>query len=525
MDAENQSAPSTRLGHFRMRIDGDAIDTQHCFEIVNPANERVVATAAKGTVKDLDRAVAAARRSFDAGVWSRLPQSKRSVIMRRISERFNEELDEFVELETAANGATLRQATGFHLGYAAIHWDYFTDLAASYVFEQPGPTATWPTLAQAYLRREPLGVVGAIAPWNFPLLLSMWKFAPALAAGNSVVVKPDEHTPLTMIRFAELCEECGLPPGVLNVVTGPGETVGAALAAHAGVDKIGFTGSTAVGKQISRSAAESVKQVTLELGGKNPVVVLDDADLDVTVDGVLFGALLYSGQVCLSGSRVLVHETVHDEFVERLVARASQLVIGDPQDFDTDVGPVASAEQHARVLHYLATAIDEGARVELGGGVPGGPNFEKGWWIEPTIFSGVTPSMTIYREEVFGPVLSVTPFADDEEAIAMANDTEYGLTAAVWTTDKERALAVARRIRAGTVWINDHHMVSHRVPFGGYKQSGLGRELGPDALDAYTEFKHIHLDLSERLERRAWSALLSVPPTESADRPVQGRTK
>ncbi len=502
----------TRFGHFSMRIDGQPADSAGSFDIVNPATEEVVATVAKGTVEDLDRAVVAARRSFESGVWAGLPQAERAATMARIGARFDEELDEFVELEIAANGATVRQATGFHIGYAAIHWDYFTELARSYRFEQAGPRASWPTLAQAYLRREPIGVVGAITPWNFPLLLSMWKFAPALAAGNSVVVKPDEHTPLTMLRFAELCEECGLPPGVLNVVTGDGETVGAALAAHPGVDKIGFTGSTAVGKEISRSAADSVKKVTLELGGKNPVLVLDDADLDVAVDGVLFGAMLYSGQVCLSGSRVLVDESVHDEFVRRLVARAAQIIIGDPEDFDTDMGPVASAEQQQRVLGYLEIGRSEGATVALGGGVPTGPACERGWWVEPTIFTDVTPEMTIYREEIFGPVLTVTRFTTDDEAVAMANDTDYGLTAAVWTTDKERALTVSGAIRAGTVWINDHHMVNCHVPFGGYKQSGIGRELGPDALDEFTEFKHIHLDLSERIDRRAWSALLSVPP-------------
>ncbi len=507
------AAPTdTRLGHFPMWIDGAAVDTEERFEIVNPATEDVVATVAKGTVAHLDAAVTAARRSFEAGVWADLPPSERAETMRRIGERFDEEFDAFVELETAANGATVRQATGFHIGYAAIHWDYFTGLASSYRYDQAGPTASWPTLAQAYLRREPIGVVGAITPWNFPLLLSMWKFAPALAAGNSVVVKPDEHTPLTMLRFAELCEECGLPPGVLNVVTGEGESVGAALAAHPAIDKVGFTGSTAVGREVGKAAAQTVKRVTLELGGKNPVLVLDDADLDLTVDGVLFGALLYSGQVCLSGSRVLVDASIHDEFVRRLVRRAGDLVLGDPDDFDTDLGPVASEEQFARILRYIDLGAQEGATLALGGGIPRGVRFDRGWWIEPTIFTDVTPEMTVFREEIFGPVLTVTAFDEDDHAIEMANDTDYGLTASVWSTDVERAMAVSQQVRAGTVWINDHHMVNCHVPFGGMKQSGLGRELGPLSLDEYTELKHIHLDLSGRIERRAWSALLSVGP-------------
>ena len=510
--------PDTPLGHFLMRIDGVGVDTDARFDIASPSTEEIVATVARGGVEHLDAAVDAARRSFESGVWSQLPQADRAAIMRRIGERLNEDLDDFVEWEIAANGATVRQATGFHVGYAAIHWDYFAELAGSYTFEEAGPTAKWPTLAQSYLRREPIGVVGAITPWNFPLLLSMWKFGPALAAGNSVVVKPDEHTPLTMIRFAELAEECGLPPGVLNVVTGQGETVGAALAAHPEIDKIAFTGSTPVGRAIGRAAADTVKRVTLELGGKNPVLVLDDADLDVTVDGVLFGGLLYSGQICLSGSRLLVADAVHDAFVDRLVARARQIVLGDPEDFDTDMGPVLSGEQHARILGFIETGRRQGATIALGGGVPRGEGFERGWWVEPTIFTDVDPSMTIYREEIFGPVLTVTRFRDDDEAVAMANDSEYGLTAAVWTTDKERALDVSRRIQSGTVWINDHHMINYEVPFGGYKQSGNGRELGPSCLDAYTESKHIHLDLSEDIEKRAWSALLSQP-ADVADSP------
>jgi acyl-CoA reductase-like NAD-dependent aldehyde dehydrogenase len=368
-------------------------------------------------------------------------------------------------------------------------------------------------LAQSYVRREPIGVCAAITPWNFPLLLSMWKFAPALAAGNSVVVKPDEKTPLTMLRFAQIAEECGLPSGVLNVVTGEGETVGAHIASHRDVDKVAFTGSTAVGREIMRLGADTVKRVTLELGGKSPVVVLDDADIDIAVDGALFSCFLYSGQVCESGTRLLLPDSIHDEFVARLVARAKQITIGDPTDFDTDMGPVVSAEQRDRILRYIEVGKQEGATVAFGGGVPQGDGFEKGYWVEPTILVDVTNDMRIAQEEVFGPVLAVIRYADDDDAVRIANDTEYGLAAAVWSTDNERALDVARRIRAGTVWINDHHMISCEAPFGGYKQSGVGRELGPHALDAYTETKHIHLDLSGRLDRRAYAALLSEPAT------------
>lgn len=500
------------LGHFTQFIDGRCVDSNENYDIVDPSTGCVVATVAKGSIDDAESAVMAARRSYERGSWSQIPPSKRSEIMLRIGQAFNALTDEFVELEIRANGATVRQATGFHIGYCTFHWDYFANLAATYEFETAGATPKWPTLAQAYIRREPLGVVAAITPWNFPLLLSMWKFGPALAAGNSVVVKPDEHTPLTMIRFAELALECGLPPGVLNVVTGDGEMVGAHLAAHPDIDKIAFTGSTSVGKSIASAAVGNLKRLTLELGGKNPIVVLDDADLDLVVDGVLFGSMLYSGQVCLSGSRLIVPDSIHDELVERIVARAGQIVMGDPQDFDTDMGPVISAEQRDRILDYIEIGRGEGATLVCGGGVPEGTGFERGFWVLPTVFTDVTPSMRIAREEIFGPVLSVLRCRDDREAISIANDTDYGLTAAVWSSDIERAMDVARQIRAGTVWINDHHMLSCEVPFGGFKQSGIGRELGPTALDPYTELKHIHLDLSQRLERRAYSALLSTEP-------------
>jgi aldehyde dehydrogenase (NAD+) len=328
------------------------------------------------------------------------------------------------------------------------------------------------------------------------------------------VVKPDEKTPLTMLRFVRLAEECGLPPGVLNVVTGVGEEVGAHLAAHPDVDKIAFTGSTAVGREIMRLAAPTVKRVTLELGGKSPVVVLDDADIATAVDAALFGCFLYSGQICESGTRLLLPADLHDEFVDQMVDRAAQIKLGDPADFDTDLGPVVSREQQQRILDYIRIGQEEGAKVVFGGGVPEGEPFQRGFWVEPTILVDVRNDMRIAQEEIFGPVLSVIRYDDEDEAIAIANDTTYGLAAAVWSTDDERALAVAGRIRAGTVWINDHHNINCEVPFGGYKQSGLGRELGPSALDAYTEVKNVHLDLSRRLDRRIYDVLLSEPPAE-----------
>ena len=500
---------ATAVRNFPMRIDGKKVESDELLDIRDPATSEVVATAASGGANHIDAAVDAAKKSFASGSWSRISPEERAEVMHRIADVMGDRLDELVELEIMANGATVRQATGFHIGYAVSHLDYFADLAATYEFERVMPRASFPTLAQSVVRRDPIGVCGAIAPWNFPLLLAMWKFAPALAAGNSVVVKPDEKTPLTTLEFASIAEECGLPPGVLNVVPGPGADAGARLASHPDVGKIGFTGSTAVGREIMRVASGTVKNVTLELGGKSPVVVLDDADVETAVDGVLFGCMLYSGQVCASGTRLLLPEKLHDDFVDRLVERARTIVLGDTRDWDTDMGPVVSAEQHDRVLRYIDSGKTEGATVALGGGVPDGERFQRGYWVEPTIFTDVDNSMQIAREEIFGPVLSVLRYRSEAEALEIANDSEYGLASAVWSGDNERALELADKIEAGTVWINDHHQINCEVPFGGSKQSGVGRELGPDALDPYTEEKNVHLDLSGRRDRRAYDVLLS----------------
>ena len=389
-------------------------------------------------------------------------------------------------------------------------------MAATYSFEQAQPRVVYPTLAQNVIRKEPIGVCAGIAPWNFPLLLALWKLGPGLAAGNSFVMKPDEKTPLSLLAFAGSPRNPGLPPGVLNVIRGDGEEVGAALAAHPDVDKVAFTGSTAVGREIMRLASGTVKRVSLELGGKSPVVVLDDADLDTAVDAALFGCMLYSGQACESGTRLLLPDSLHDEFVARMIERARTITVGDTQDYDTDMGPLISREQHDRVTGYIELGLKEGATLALGGGVPPGPAFERGFWLEPTIFTDVTSEMRIAQEEIFGPVLCVLRYEDEDEALAIANDTIYGLAAAVWSTDKERALRVAERIRAGTVWINDAHMVNCALPFGGYKQSGVGRELGPHAIDEYVETKNVHLDLSERLDRRVYDIVLSTPPARQA---------
>jgi acyl-CoA reductase-like NAD-dependent aldehyde dehydrogenase len=352
-------------------------------------------------------------------------------------------------------------------------------------------------------------VCAAIVPWNFPLVLGLWKIGPALAAGTSIVVKPDEKTPLSLLRLAEVAFEEGVPAGVFSVVTGDGPEVGARLASHPDVDKVAFTGSTAVGREIMRLASGTVKKVSLELGGKGPVLLLDDADLDVAVDGILFGCMLYSGQMCESGTRLLVPCELHDEVVARLVERAGTIKLGDPLDYDTDMGPVVSARQQQRVLGMLERAREAGAVFAVGGGAAKVDGFEGGFWIQPTIVTNVTNDMEIAREEVFGPVLSVLTYDSVDEAVAIANDSHYGLSAGVWSGDWERAGDVAKKLRAGTVWINNWHQVDPALPFGGYKQSGLGREIGLDALNEYTEVKHVHLDLTQTKDRHIFDIVLS----------------
>lgn len=500
--------PAVAVPHYRMYIEGEWIDTGEHYKVINPANENLVATAAKGRVEHADRAVAAALAAHRRGEWRNTPPEDRAAIMTRIVEILNERMDDIVELHVAENGVTVRQAMAFHVGYAISNLQYFADLARTYVFETPGPMLGYPTMATGVIRREPIGVVAGIVPWNFPLLLAVWKIGPALAAGNCVVIKPDEKTPATLLELARAAHDAGLPRGVLNVVTGEGEEVGQRLSAHPDIRKIAFTGSTAVGRLIAQQAAANVKKVTLELGGKGPNIVLPDADLDTAVDGALFAFCLYQGQACESGTRLLLPDSLHDEFVSRMIERAKSIKMGDPADFDTDMGPIISAEQKARIESYLELAPKEGARVAFQGEVPDGP----GHWVPVTILTDVTNDMRVAREEIFGPVLCVLRYSTVEEAIQIANDTEYGLSAGVWSEDIGAAMEVASQLESGTVWINDWHMVNARYPFGGFKQSGIGRELGPRSIDEYTEEKFVHVDLSRTRGRRVYD--LVVPAQE-----------
>lgn len=492
--------------YYPLYIDGEWVDTSEKYEIRSPATEELVATVAKGDIHNVDRAVAAAKAAHEKGTWRRTPPEQRAALLLDVAARLGERVDELAALQTRENGATIRITGALHIALSIGQLQYVAEQAKTYEFESTGPEIG-PIPAVGLVRREPLGVVAAIVPWNIPLLVIIWKIAPALAAGNTVVLKPDEHAPLIALELAKVFEAAGLPPGVLNVVTGDGEPVGAHLSGHPDVRKVAFTGSTVVGKSILRQSADTVKRVTLELGGKGPNIILDGADIDTAVDGSLFAALANNGQACEAGTRLLVPSARHDEIVAKLVERAKTLTVGDPLDPATNVGPIISKTQQQRILDYFAIAETEGAKAVIGGGVPSGAQFEKGHWIEPTIFVGVTNDARIAREEVFGPVLVVLTYDSVDEAIKIANDTDYGLSAGVWG-DEAEALEVAKELDAGMVWVNDWHVIHPAYPFGGFKQSGLGREGGPDSLDEYTESKFISLNRSPGPEARAFAIVI-----------------
>jgi aldehyde dehydrogenase (NAD+) len=458
------------------------------FDVINPATEEVLASVAEGDAADIDQAVAAARTCFESAEWRGLSARKRGAMLFRCADILASRLPEMAELETRQNGKPLFEskidvsATVETLRYYAGWCDKFG-----------GETVPVDGNFLTYIRHEPIGVIGAIVPWNFPLNLAGWKFAPALAAGCTVVLKPASETPLTALLMAEIFAEASLPAGAFNVVPGHGSTAGSALVRHPGVDKISFTGSTGVGQRIMKEAADSVKRLTLELGGKSPNIIFDDADIAAAVRGAQTGIFYGKGEVCAAGSRLLVDRKVKDQVVEQLAARCKKLVPGDPFDKATRLGAIVSKQQQESVLKYIDIGQSEGGTLVAGG--KAATVNGKGYFVEATIFDGVTPDMTIAREEIFGPVLAVLGFDDEEEAIALANQSMYGLAAGVWSRDIGRAHRVAHAIRAGTVWVNTYNMYDPAAPFGGFKQSGFGRDLGRTALEGYTETKSVWVAL------------------------------
>jgi len=477
------------MQHYQMYIDGSFTDSSAgaTFETENPFTGKVWATVARGNADDVDRAVQAAHRAFTSGEWRTMTASRRGELLRRLGDLITGHSAALAETEVRDNGKLFAEMSA-QTAYMAQWYHYFGGLADK-IEGSVIPTDKAETFN--YTRYEPLGVVAAIVPWNSPLLLTTWKLAPALAAGNTVVIKPSEYTSASVLEFMKLIEQAGFPPGVVNVVTGFGPEVGAPLIEHPLVAKIAFTGSDATGQRVYESAARGLKRVSLELGGKSPNIVFEDAEIENAIKGVISGIFAATGQTCIAGSRLLVQRSIHKEFLDRLVAFAKTAQMGNPMNRETQIGPVTNRPQFDKILKYIDIAKAEGAVPVLGGAVATRPECGEGWFVEPTIFDDVHNGMRIAQEEVFGPVLAVIPFGDDEEAIAIANDVAYGLAAGVWTQNMRRALMMAERLQAGTVWINTYRAVSYLSPFGGYKRSGLGRESGHEAIKEYLQVKSV----------------------------------
>jgi betaine-aldehyde dehydrogenase len=458
-------------------------------ELVDPATGRVTATVTEGSAVDAEAAIAAARKAFDDGPWAGVSAADRAALLFRVADAIDAHRDEFMRIDTLNNGKPLRE-TEYDAIDAASCFRYYAGLAT----KPHGQTFDVPAPSQSFTVREPIGVCGQIIPWNYPLLMAVWKLAPALAAGNVCVLKPAELTPLSAIRLAMVFEQLEFPPGVVNIVLGAGRTVGHAIAESTLVDKIAFTGGTKTGRSIMQAATSNLKKISLELGGKSPNVVFADADFDTAVDYALFGIFANAGQVCSAGSRLIVERSLHDRFLERLVERARRIRVGNGFDPQTEMGPIISPVHRERIEDYIETGRLEGAELLCGGERLGGPLAE-GNFIAPTIFDRTKRDMRIVQEEIFGPVLVVQTFGDEAEAIALANDTIYGLAGAVFTQDIGKAHRVIRKMRAGITWINTYHPTYNEAPWGGYKQSGIGRELGTYGYDAYTEVKQINVNL------------------------------
>ena len=490
MTTETSVQPA--IGNVKMIIGGEQVDAAdgQTFDVTNPATGEVMAKAPLGGAEDVDRAVKAARAAFE-GPWSTWSASKRGRTLQKFSNLVKQNLEELARLESQNVGKPISSARGEALAVSLV-FEYYAG-AANKVFGETIPVSR-PGLD--FTLREPIGVVGLIVPWNFPMNMASWKLGPALAAGNTAILKPASYTPLTAIRLGELALEAGFPPGVVNVVTGPGGTAGASLAGHAGVGKVAFTGETTTGQEIMRLAANNVKKISLELGGKSPNIVFADADLERFAAESPLAVFDNAGQDCCARSRIFVEASVHDKVVELFTEATRKVVVGDPSLDATQMGSLVSERQRERVSDYIAIGREEGAELVYGGAAPTGDPFDIGAYLMPTIFDGARTDMRIVREEIFGPVVAIIPFSDEADAIRLANDTPYGLSGSIWSRDIGRALRVAKAVRAGVLSVNSNSSVHTEAPFGGYKMSGMGRELGMHALELYTEVKNVFVDLT-----------------------------
>lgn len=470
----------------KLLIDGKWVPAKSgkTFETINPANEEVLALVAEGDKTDVDEAVKAARKAFEDGKWPRMRPHERTRLLLKVADLIEAHAEELAELETLDNGKAISDSRTIDVPAAAESFRYYAGWATK-IYGETNPS---PPSMFNYTLREPVGVCGQIIPWNYPLLMAAWKLAPALACGNVAVLKPAEQTPLTALRLGELIMEAGIPEGVVNVITGFGPGAGSSISAHPDIDKVAFTGSTEVGKEILKASAGNLKRVSLELGGKSPNIIFPDSDLQQAARGSMLGIFLNQGQVCAAGSRIFVQQGIYEQFIDQLCKAAEAMKMGPPLDPGTRLGPLVSREQYDRVTNYIKVGRSEGASVKMGGEEKVQP---KGYYVKPTVFAGVKNSMRIAQEEIFGPVAAAIPFKDENDAVLQGNETNYGLAAAVWTRDISRAHTIARRLKAGTVWINCYGIIDAISPFGGYKQSGFGRELGKHSIELYTQIKSV----------------------------------
>lgn len=487
---------SQEVKEYQMYIGGQFVESEskEKSQSICPGDQKVLASFPKGNAADVDKAVAAAKETFENSDWGHVRNSvERGKLLREISKSIRERLDELAEIESLDSGKTITETNLIDIHMAADTFEYFADLATQIY----GEVLPVPADVLDFTWREPLGVCGAIGAWNFPIMFNAWKIAPALAAGNCAVYKPAELTSLSSLELAKIFDQVGLPAGTVNIVTGPGRSVGQAIAEHQDVAKVSFTGSTEVGRNILKSAGSNLKKTTLELGGKSPNIVFPDADMKRAVNGAMTAIFYNGGECCIAGSRLFLHEDIYDEFLGQLVERTQKIKLGHPSDWEARMGPMVTRDHQKKVLSYIEWGKKNGLKLLCGGNIPKDPELSEGNFIEPTIFAAEDNQLKLCQEEVFGPVLTVQKFKGEEEAIRLANDTIYGLASAVWTQDIKRAFRVAKKIKAGQVWINQYMIVTPFGPHGGYKQSGYGKDLSKYCLEEYTQLKNIYVDLSE----------------------------